>query len=133
MKITKIKNYFYPNNLTPNPGLNITRINYTMPFRNCAIIELENNGLFNSLDIIKSIYAELYNLEEFKSFSYHKIIHVFAHLQQGFEITYHPSILINNNTSIEDYIKKVELPIHKLYVKDVDFYLDNIVKFTILV
>ena len=69
---------------------------------------LEDKGLF------KAIYNTLFNLPEFKQFGYDKILILSCELANGQSFQIHSNILINNNTSFDNYYILVEKELSNL-------------------
>ena len=71
------------------------------------IYVLSNEIRDDNLLTLRSIYNTLFKDEEFIKFGFHKVIIISA-INGNQEYSYHHNILINNNTSFQDYYNKVK-------------------------
>lgn len=67
-----------------------------------------------SENILKSIYNQLIINEEYLDSGQHKVLMLIAHYR-GIDFTYHHNILVNNQTTFEDYYNSIKDNISKLY------------------
>jgi len=73
-----------------------------------------NNLLMDNYPIIKIIFSELINNENFKKFGEYKII-ICQAIIQGNETAFHFNTLINNNTTFEEYWSQIEDYVQNIY------------------
>lgn len=72
--------------------------------------------------------------KEFLDFGYKKVIILFSKMEDGSAITFHPNVLITNNTPFEVYYKSIENYIQTTY-DDTTLYgnIDQIAEFKLMV
>jgi hypothetical protein len=63
---------------------------------------ISNNNLLSHKDALRGIYNTLMSDDTFRNFGKFKVIIVSA-IVDGEEFNYHHNVLINNNTSFEQY------------------------------
>jgi hypothetical protein len=98
--LNKIKN-----NFNKVKGLQLVSLSYDNSGR-YLVYTYANNKLKNSKDVLHGIYTSLMNNDRFINFGFNKIIivSVIIHSQ---EYSFHHNVLINNNTTFEDYYNQV--------------------------
>jgi len=69
----------------------------------CLKITMVNNGLLEGEDLFKGIYTTLMNNKDFLNFGYQKIIILSVVLVSDSEHNLHSNILINNDTTFNEY------------------------------
>jgi hypothetical protein len=95
---------------------------------------IENHRLLPHKKALKAIHNKLMNNKEFLEFGFKKVIILFSKMEDGSEITFHPNVLITNNTSFNVYYKSIEKYIQTTY-DDTTLYgnIDQISEFKLLV
>ena len=95
---------------------------------------IHNNDLLDNHEVLKPIFDTLKNDDRFINFGYNKIIIITA-IFDNFIFNFHHNVVINNDTSFEDYYLKVKDIINSHYDNEEEsaFELDNIPTFVILV
>lgn len=103
-----------------------------------------NNYLLENYEIMKIIFHELQNNETFKNFGEYKII-ITSAIINGKETAFHHNVLIKNETTFEEYWRKIEnyisetyeegynltvIPSFKVRVFNVDDYRNKKIKIT---
>lgn len=97
------------------------------------IYTLSNNNLLDHKKFLKLMFNYLMNSKDFLNFGYNKVIIVRAKMNDTFTFSFHHNILINNNTTFNDYYDMVKDIIINHYNKGPE-YNDNIIPiFEILV
>jgi hypothetical protein len=83
-------------------GLQILEINRDRNLRSLNI-SMVNNNLLEDEYLFRAIFKTIYNNEEFLNFGYYKIIILSVVLVSDKEHSLHSNILINNETTFEEY------------------------------
>ena len=92
--------------LNSNKDLQILEINQDRNMR-CLKITLVNNNLLEGEDLFKGIYKTLMNNKTFLNFGFQKIIILSVVLVSEKEHNLHSNILINNDTTFNEYYKAI--------------------------
>nr|YP_009710786.1 DNA polymerase type B [Amanita thiersii]QFZ98735.1 DNA polymerase type B [Amanita thiersii] len=105
---------------------------------------LVNKKLEDNHKAIKSLFNTLINDEQFIKFGYRKVILVNAYFNNSYH-AFHHNILINNNTTFDQYYEKIKdyiettydysysvdvIPMFKVWVWNVDMYANKNIKIT---
>ena len=84
--------------------LNVLSIHYNKDMR-CLIITMSNDNLLEDEELFRSIYNTFTSIDEYKNFGNFKIAILSCVLQNDKEYNLHPNIVINNDTTFDEYYK----------------------------
>lgn len=87
--------------------LRVLEVNQDVNLR-CLKISMVNSNMLEDENLFKAIYNTIFNIEEFKDFGYEKIIILSVVLVSDKEHSLHSNILINNDTTFEQYYEQVQ-------------------------
>lgn len=76
---------------------------------------IENTKLLPHKKVVKAIYNKIMSNIDFLKFGNKKVIILFAKLEDGIYVTFHPNIFISNNTPFNVYYKEIEKYIKHTY------------------
>ena len=85
--------------------ISITESNYDEEERFLEFLAI-NRELLDHEDALREIFNQLYAMERFIKFGFHKIIMVLVNID-GKIYSFHHNVVINNNTTFEQYYEKV--------------------------
>lgn len=85
------------------------------------------------LELLEAVFYALTSNSEFNKFGFNKVIILEAVTSAGITFNYHPNVLINNKTTLSQYIKIVKDHISELYEVGSGGNSDKIVKINVLV
>lgn len=111
--------------------LQILEINQDKNMR-CLKISMVNNNLLEGLDLFKGIYETIINNSEFKEFGFQKIIILSVILSSHKEHNLHSNILVDNETSFEDYFHFVRNELDKYNTLQYGYHNEEIIRYIIL-
>jgi hypothetical protein len=97
------------------------------------IYTLSNNNLLDYRHFLKIMFNYLMNNKEFLKFGFNKVILVRAKMNETLTFSFHHNILINNNTTFNDYYNVVKDVIINQYNKGAEYSTNIIPIFEILV
>ena len=98
--------------------ITISEIHYSENGRYLKYV-VYNNKLLDNLDVLYPIFNTLINNETFINFGYNKIIFITAIIEEQI-FSFHHNVLINNDTSFENYYNKVKDIIKNHYESEGD-------------
>lgn len=113
-------------------NLQVLEINQDKNMR-CMKIFMVNNNLLEDQNLFRGIYNTIMYLEEFKNFSYDKIIILSVILATDKEHNLHSNILINNDTTFEKYYEEVQPELSVYNNLQYGYHNESISKFVIKV
>lgn len=93
-------------NKLENSDLKILEINQDRNMR-CLKVTMLNNNLLEGDDLFKGIYNTFKNNNDFLNFGFQKIIILSVVLVSGQEYNLHSNVLINNNTTFNEYYSTI--------------------------
>jgi hypothetical protein len=96
------------------------------------LFEFSNNNLKNYRQLLGSIYTTLMNHDRFLNFGFNKVIITSAVIFNK-EYSFHHNVLINNNTTFDEYFEQVSNYIDMHYDEDNNYGVDVIPIFRIKV
>jgi hypothetical protein len=96
------------------------------------LFEFSNNNLKNYKLLLESIYTSLMNNERFTNFGFNKVI-ITSSVVYNREYSFHHNVLINNNTTFEEYYEQVSEYIDTHYDAENSYGIDVIPVFRIKV
>ena len=67
-----------------------------------------NKGLVDQKQSSEIIFNQLKTMDRFLDFGKNKVVIVSASIERERDYTYHQNVLINNETTFEDYYKQIE-------------------------
>jgi hypothetical protein len=90
-----------------------------------------NKNLLNDTDLFKGIHNTMMNLEEFINFGYNKIIILSVVLMSEKEHSLHSNILINNDTTFEQYYDIIKNQLDRYNNLQHGYHNEQILRFVI--
>lgn len=112
--------------------LKVLEVNQDRNIR-CLKIFMVNNNLLEDKNLFRGIYNTIMNLNEFRDFGYEKIIILSVILATDKEHNLHSNILINNDTTFEDYYQEVQPELSKYNTLQYGYHNEIISRFVIKV
>ena len=91
------------------------------------VIHVHNNNKYEGKRALNILFNTIKSSEDFVNFGSQKVIFVMAYYQDFGEKSYHHNVLINNDTTFDEYWAKVEDYIHEKYVHGVHGYSQSVV------
>ena len=111
--------------------LQILEINKDVNLR-CLKFSMVNNNNLESEELFRGIYETLMSNKEFINFGYQKIIILSAVLATNQEYNLHSNILIDNETTFEQYYKEVSNELSNYNNLQYGYHNELIVRFVVL-
>jgi hypothetical protein len=118
-------------NLNKTTSLQILEINQDLNMRCLKLVMVNNNNLEDK-ELFKGIYETLMSNKEFTEFGFNKIIILSAVLATNQEHNLHSNILINNNTTFEEYYNLVSQDLNKYNNLQYGYHNELIIRFVML-
>lgn len=110
--------------------LQILEINKDRNMR-CLKISMINNNLLDGETLFKGIYETIMNNLEFKEFGFQKIIILSVVLSSNKEQNLHSNILIDNDTTFDDYYSFVYNELEKYNTLQYGYHNEEIIRYVI--
>jgi hypothetical protein len=110
--------------------LQVLEVNEDINLR-CLKISMINKNLLNDTDLFKGIHNTMMNLEEFINFGYNKIIILSVVLMSEKEHSLHSNILINNDTTFEQYYDIIKNQLDRYNNLQHGYHNEQILRFVI--
>ena len=98
-----------------NDNMEIIKVTKDIDLR-CIEYILEKNNFLTGDDIVKGIYKGVFKLNSFKDLGNHKMVIVVGK-DDDYTFNIHPNILVNNDTTQQEYFKSVKDLINNRYDK----------------
>lgn len=112
-------------------SLKILETNYDFNMR-CLKLTMINNNSLSGEDLFKGIYQTLMSNKDFNNFGFHKIIILSVTLSNNREYNVHSNILIDNNTTFEDYFLFVSKDLSNYNNLEYGYHNEEILKYNVL-
>lgn len=113
------------------PLLNILETNYDFNMR-CLKLTMINNYYLLGEQLFKGIYQTLKSNNEFNKFGFQKIIILSVTLANNTEYNLHSNILIDNDTTFEDYYLNVSKDLSNYNNLEYGYHNEEILRYNIL-
>jgi hypothetical protein len=110
--------------------LQILEINQDKNIR-CLKISMVNNNLLDGEDLFRGIYQTIMNNSEFIAFGFQKIIILSVILSSNKEHNLHSNILVDNETTFDDYYSFVYNELDKYNTLQYGYHNEEIVRYVI--
>ena len=91
------------------------------------VIHVDNNNKYEGKHALNILFNTLKSSEDFVNFGYKKVIFVMGYYQDFGEKSYHHNVLINNDTTFDEYWDKVKDYVHEKYVHGQHGYSQSVV------